>query len=203
VPSKLFAGGLAGAFDRATDEYIAAQELNADRPEALLSLGTLYARQGKLDHAEAEFNSALVVDPSYAPAAVNLADLYRAADREAAAEAVLRKALQRNPDQAVLPYALGLSLVRQKQNEKALGLFADAARIEPANARYAYVYAVALNDAGQTRAAIQTLESAIKAHPYDRDSLAALVSFWNQMGDPAKASIYLQRLRQLEPENQR
>jgi tetratricopeptide (TPR) repeat protein len=115
---------------------------------------------------------------------------------------LLRKALQRNPDDAVLLYALGLSLVRQKQNEKARGFFAAAWRIEPANARYAYVYAVALNDAGRTDAAIQTLTAAIKAHPYDRDSLAALVSFCNRAGRPAKASIYAQRLAHLEPGNQ-
>ena len=201
APPNIFSGGLAGAFDQATDEYIAAQELNADRPEALLSLGALFARQGKFDHAEAELKSALVLDPSFAPAAVNLADLYRALGREAEGDALLRKALQRNPDDAVLLHALGLSLVRQKQNEKALGLFASARRIDPANARYAYVYAVALNDAGRTSAAIQTLESAIKAHPYDRDSLAALVSFCNRAGEPAKASIYAQRLAQLEPGN--
>src|ERR1700693_1121790 len=63
---------------------------------------------------------ALTLYPSFAPAAVNLADLYRALGREAEGDAVLRKALQRNPDDAVLLHSLGLSLVRQKQNEKAL-----------------------------------------------------------------------------------
>ena len=202
APPNILSGDFARAFDQATDEYIAAQELNADRPEALLNLGALFAKQGKFDHAEAELKSALALDPSFAPAAVNLADLYRALGREAEGDALLRKALQRNPDDAVLFHAVGLSMVRQKQNEKALGFFAAARRIEPTNARYAYVYAVALNDAGQTNAAIQTLTSVIKAHPYDRDSLAALVSFYNRVGEPGKASIYAQRLAQLEPGNQ-
>jgi len=82
------------------------------------------------------------------------------------------------------------------------GVLAAAAHRAPGNARYVYVYAVALNDAGQTNAAIQTLTSVIKAHPYDRDSLAALVSFYNRVGEPGKASIYAQRLAQLEPGNQ-
>jgi tetratricopeptide (TPR) repeat protein len=202
APPNIFSGDLASAFDQATDEYIAAQELNADRPEALLNLGALFARQGKLDHAEAKLKSALALVPSFAPAAVNLADLYRTLGREAEGDALLRKALQRNPDDAVLLHSLGLSLVRQNQNERALGFFAASWRIEPANARYAYVYAVALNDTGQTNAAIQTLLSAIKAHPYDRDSLAALVSFCNRAGEPAKASVYAHRLAQLEPGDQ-
>jgi tetratricopeptide (TPR) repeat protein len=202
APPNVFSGELAGAFERATDEYIAAQELNADRPEALLNLGALFARQGKFDQAEAELKSALILDSSFAPAAVNLADLYRAVGREAEGDALLREALQHNPDDSVLLHALGLSLVRQKQNEKALGFFAAASRIEPANARYAYVYAVALNDLGRTGDAIQTLTGAIKAHPYDRDLLAALVSYCDRAGEPAKASIYAQRLAQLEPGKQ-
>ena len=94
----ILSGDLAGTFDQATDEYIAAQELNADRPEALLNLGVLFARLGKFDHAEAELKSALALDPSFAPAAVNLADLYRALGREAEADSLLRKTLQRNPE---------------------------------------------------------------------------------------------------------
>jgi Flp pilus assembly protein TadD len=199
---NILSGDLAGTFDQATDEYIAAQELNADRPEALLNLGVLFARLGKFDHAKAELKSALALDPSFAPAAVNLADLYRALRREAEADSLLRKTLQRNPDDAVLLHALGLSLVRQKQNEKAIEFFSAASRHEPANARYAYVYAITLNDAGRTNAAIQILTSAIQAHPYDRDSLAALVSFCNRAGEPGKASIYAQRLAQLGPGNQ-
>jgi Flp pilus assembly protein TadD len=91
-PPNILSGGLASAFDQATDEFIAAQELNADRPEALLSLAALFARQGKFDQAEAELKSALALDPSFAPAAVNLADLYRALNREAEGDALLREA---------------------------------------------------------------------------------------------------------------
>ena len=58
-----------------------------------------------------------------------------------------------------------------------------------------------MNRYGQARAAIETLERSIDVHPYDRDSLAALVNFLEQSGDPAKALIYAQRLDELEPEN--
>jgi len=72
APPNILSGDLANAFGQATDEYIAAQELNADRPEALLSAGALFARQGKLGHAEAELRSVLAPDPSFAPAAVRI-----------------------------------------------------------------------------------------------------------------------------------
>jgi predicted Zn-dependent protease len=92
-------------------------------------------------------------------------------------------------------------MVRQKRSVQALDLLGAAARGDPGNARYAYVYAIALNDAGKTSAAIETLESSIKAHPYDRDSLAAVANFLEQSGDPAKALTYANRLDGLEPGN--
>jgi tetratricopeptide (TPR) repeat protein len=92
-------------------------------------------------------------------------------------------------------------MVRQKQGRKALALFAAAAQLDPANARYAYVYAVALNDTGQTSTAIETLERNLKLHPYDRDSLTALVSFCDRVGKSLEALTYAQRLYELDPED--
>lgn len=201
LPADNFPADVAAAFSRATDEYISAQQLNADRPEAHLNLGVLYARENHFDKAEAELRAALSLDPSSAPAAVNLADLYRAQNRDEEGERILKDAISRSPNDASLEHALGLLLVRQKRGAQGLDLLAAAAHSEPGNARYVYVYAVALNGAGQTHAAIETLERSIKVHPYDRESLAALVSFFEQAGDPAKALTYAQRLDELEPGN--
>ena len=199
LPADNFPADVAAAFSRATDEYISAQQLNADRPEAHLNLGLLYARENLFDKAEVELKTALSLDPGFTPAAVNLADLYRAQNRDQEGERVLKEAIGRSPNDASLEHALGLLMVRQKRGAQGLDLLGAAARSDPGNARYVYVYAVALNGAGQTRAAIETLERSIKAHPYDRDSLAALVNFLEQSGDPAKALTYAQRLDELEP----
>jgi predicted CXXCH cytochrome family protein len=201
LPANNLPADDAAAFNRATDEYISAQELNADRPEAHMNLGLLYAKENRLDKAEAELKTSLSLDPSFAPGAVNLADLYRAQNRDDEGERVLKEALGRSPDDASLQHALGLLMVRQKHGAEALDLLGAASRSDPGNARYAYVYAIALNDAGKTATAISTLESSIKAHPYDRDSLAALASFMEQSGDSAKALTYANRLNDLEPDN--
>jgi Flp pilus assembly protein TadD len=89
-------------------------------------------------------------------------------------------------------------MVRQRQNQKALTRFAAAARLDPANARYSYVYAVALNDSGESIAAIETLERNLSAHPFDRDSLAALVSFCYRAGRSGEALTYARRLDELD-----
>ncbi len=200
LPADRLSQYVAAALSRATDEYVNAQQLNADRPEAHMNLGLLYARENHFDKAEAELKIALSLDPSFAPAAVNLADLYRGLNRDEEGGLVLKDAISHSPNDASLEHALGLLMVRQKSNA-ALDLLAAAARNEPANARYAYVYAVALNDAGRTGAAIETLEKSIKTHPYDRDSLAALVTFLQKAGDSVTALTYARRLDELEPGN--
>jgi tetratricopeptide (TPR) repeat protein len=199
VPANSLPADVGVAFKRAAEEYISAQQLNADRPEAHMNLGLLYVKENHLDKAEAELRTALSIDPSFAPGAVNLADLYRAQNRDDEGERVLKDSLSRSPDEPSLYEALGLLMVRQKRGARALERLGDAARGAPDNARYSYVYAIALNDAGKTRAAIETLESSIKAHPYDRDSLAALVNFLQQSGDIATALTYANRLDELEP----
>jgi tetratricopeptide (TPR) repeat protein len=189
------------ALNRALDEYVAAQQLNADRPESHLNLALLFVKQKKLPDAEAQLKEALSLDPSFAPAAVNLADLYRMQKRDAEGEATLRAALLRSPSDPSLLYALGLAMVREGQKAKALNLLAEAAKGDPSNPRYAFVYAVALNDAGESTAAIATLEGALKSHPYDRDSLGAIITCFAQAGDRKDALEYARRLYELEPDN--
>jgi len=201
TPSDSLLSPVATELSQAIDEYVAAQRLNADRPEAHLNLGLLHARQNQFDLAEAEFKLALSLDPTFVPATVDLADLYRSLNRDQAGERVLDDAIVQAPNDASLRYALGLLRVREKHNDKALDSLAAAAHLDPGNARYAYVYAIALNDRGQTNPAITTLEAAIQLHPYDRDSLTALVSFLKKSGDSAAELTYAQRLLELDPAN--
>jgi tetratricopeptide (TPR) repeat protein len=201
VPSNTFPSEGAVALRRAIDEYVAAQNLNADRPESHLNRGLLYAKQEKMNLAEGQLKTALEVDPSFAPAAVNLADLYRETNRDAEGEKILRAALRRAPKDAALREALGLLMVRQHHNAKGLDLLGAAARTDPSDSRYAYVYAIALNDSGQTPEAIETLKQSLKEHPYDRDSLGALISFLGHSAHPADALAYAQRLSELEPDD--
>jgi Flp pilus assembly protein TadD len=78
---------------------------------------------------------------------------------------------------------------------------AKAATLEPNNARYSYVYAVALQSSGQLDQAIKILEQAHKRRPADRSVLQALVSFEQGKGDIRSARIYAEQLYQLSPED--
>jgi Flp pilus assembly protein TadD len=189
------------ALERAMHDYVDAQQLNADRPESHLNLAVMFAKQKKLSDAEAQLKQALSLDPSFTPAAVNLADLYRTQHRDAEGETILRTTLLRSPSDPSLLYALGLLMVRQGQKAKALNLLAEAAKGDPDNPHYAFVYAVALNDTGEPAAAIATLETSLKTHPYDRDSLNALIAYLALAGNRKDALEYARRLYELEPGN--
>jgi predicted CXXCH cytochrome family protein len=188
-------------FERAAAEFIAAQRLNADRPEARSALGNFYARRGLAADAEAEFKAGLRLSPQYAPAAINLADLYRQLGRDGEGEGVLRAGIAASPRDAGLHHALGLTLTRLKRPNDSLGELRRASELEPERARYAYVYAVALHSAGRSDDAIEALKKNLARHPNDRDTLLALIAFNRDAGDTVSALGYAEQLNSLTPDD--
>jgi len=189
-------------YERAAEEFVAAQRFNADRPEARVTLGAFYVRRGRLAEAEAEYQAAIRLNPQFAGAAVDLADLYRQMGREVQAEEVLRVALERTPADAGVHHALGLSLVRLGRRDAALTHLQRASILEPENPRYAYVYAVALHSSGRVGDAMTVLKNALGRHPYDRDLLSALIAFSRDAGDKGAELGYAERLLRVDTDNE-
>jgi predicted CXXCH cytochrome family protein len=189
------------AFVKATEELVAAEMVDADRPEAHLNLGLLDLRRRQLAEAEGEYRTALRLDPNFVPALVNLADLDRARGMDEEGAEFLRKALAIEPDNADVRYSLGLYLVRKHDYPEALDLLRRAHELMPDNARYAYVYAVALNSGGAAGEALALLEETHRQHPADRNVLMALVSIARDNGDVAAALRHARALLGLDPGN--
>lgn len=190
------------AFEKALAEYEAGQLFNAERPESQANFGALHLARGKVEAARAAYSRALALDRSFVPAAISLAEIARGAGDEAGAEAILQKSLAENPDAGALAHALGLSLIRQKRLPEAMARLEQAARLAPDDARFAYVYGVALHESGAAQKARETLMRALSAHPFDRDILMALASYEAEAGDVAAALPYAERLAELEPADQ-
>ena len=190
-----------GIFARALSEYIAAQQFNADRPEAHGNLGNLHRARDELAAAESEFRAALKRDPTFLPAWVNLADMLRTTGQAGEATALLRQGLQQNPSAAELEHALGLALIRGGDRPQALKLLAAAAKHAPQQVRNAYVYAVAQHDTGDVAGALKTLEAARKQRPYERELLLALSNYRRERGELRAAAEAASVLRQLDPDN--
>ncbi|MBV8746268.1 MAG: HEAT repeat domain-containing protein, partial [Xanthobacteraceae bacterium] len=186
-------------FEHAAAEFVAAQRINADRPEARATLANFLVRQHRDAEAEAEYQAALRLSPRFAPAAVNLTELYRLLGRDADGEHVLRAAIAASPEDAGLHHALGLALTRLKQRDEALKELARATELEPDRARYVYVYAVGLYSAGRTDAARALLKQNAARHPDDREPLLALVSYSREAHDFATALTYAEQAARLMP----
>ena len=79
-------------------------------------------------------------------------------------------------------------------------LLAKAAELRDDEPRYAYVYAIALHDAGEMRRALDVLERAHERRPADRDILVALVEYYREAGDSEGAAAWARPLAEQSPE---
>jgi len=189
------------AFRAALAEYVAVQRYNADRGEGHMNLALLEIRRGNGLLADDHLLRAIATDPTFVPAYVQLAELYRARRDEAKAAATLRHALERNPESALAHHALGLSLIRQRKLASAVDELRRAVELEPDNARYGFVHAVALEQTGHQPAAVQALDAVLKHHPYDPDALSAAAGWALRDGDRQAALGHLMTLRALRPDD--
>jgi len=187
------------ALDRAMEEWRQAQLVDADRAEAHLNLGALHAELGQLQDAEREYKLAIALSPRLPVAYVNLADLYREDKREGDAERVLRRGIELAPRNADLQHAMGLLLVRGRQLADALAFLQRAAALAPDAPRYGYVYAVALNSAGQGTQAIDVLKKLHERFPGDTDILVALANYSSDAGYLPAALDYARELVAMAP----
>ena len=198
VPGQSLSVQESQALEAAFAEFEAAQRANADRPEARIALGAFFARRGMPTVAETEYRAAMALLPSFVPAYLNLSDLYREAGRDDEVTAVLDAGLKQSPADASLAHAYGLLRVRQGRLSDALVWLERAARAAPENPRYAYVQAIALHEAKQSRAALGVLEKALDRFPNDRSLLGALAEYSNELGDAGRARRYRERLDRLQ-----
>jgi len=128
----------------------------------------------------------------------NLADLNRMRGLDQEGVDLLRKAVAIDPNNADIHHSLGLALVRQHNYADAIPELRQASELAPDNARYAYVYAIALNSIGAGASAMELLENTHKRHP-DRDTLLALVSIARETSDFATALTHARELVALYP----
>ena len=187
--------------DLALAEYRGAFEIQSDRAESHYNLGLLHQRLGDLKEAEEAYLKALEIAPYSMLAYVNLADLYRAQGRGTEGEKLLRSGLKIDASSAPLQHSLGLLLVRMQRRSEALDWLQKAAENQLDQARYSYVYGVALQSLGQPQRALLVLRNAHARHPGDPDLLLGLVTVARQEGQLKIALNYARKLLELSPGN--
>ncbi len=137
-------------FVRSTRDFVDAQRIQLDRPEAWVALADHAAATEDIDVALERYEHAIRMEPRAVRARVNMADTLRRAGDDERGRRVLEDGIALEPDAAALHHSLGLLYVRQREMASALDALERAVALEPGNARYRYVLDVARSELGET-----------------------------------------------------
>ncbi|MCU4676243.1 multiheme c-type cytochrome [Catenovulum sp. 2E275] len=181
------------------DEYEAILKLSEEAPSTLVALANLAMQKGNLKLAEHYYQTALKITPEYIPALLNLADIYRSQGLVEKEQSLIQGALEFMPEASSVQHAYGLFLIRSKQYNQSIPYLKAAATLPDAQPRYAYVYAVALDNVMQTSRAIEALKVANQRWPNQYDLLATQILFMEKVGLTAYISEPLAQLAKIAP----
>ena len=203
IPRQQLDAQWLGPLDVAVKEYIAVQSLSLDMPGARLNLAVMYQNTGNISLAEDQYRGALKLDPDFSPARLNLAQMLAVQGRVRDAQSVLKDGLTRVPAIGEMQYALGLLLAQDGQTKDAVVALQKAARLLPLRARVQYNLGLAYQQTGQTKAAEQALLAAARVDESDPDVIYALAAFYFHGQRLKEARIWVDKLRQVQPGDQR
>jgi len=173
---------------KVTEEYHQGLLFSADRPESQVALAQFYSEKSLLQKAESAYKQALVLQPQYVPAYINYAHFLQQSHREKQAFTIIQSGLKATND-ASLYHALGLWYVRNNDQQQGLGNLQKAAKFNADNARFQYVYAIAMAEK-QPKQAIAILEASLQKHSGHIETLGALASYYHKLGDDVNAMRY-------------
>jgi predicted CXXCH cytochrome family protein len=187
------------AFDKAIAEYEAVQLSLQERAEANLNLAMLYQANGNTAKVEHYLRTAVDRDPDFLPAFITLVQWMESNQQGKEAYGLLADRIKQQPKIALLQFTQGLALVRNNRPDAALKALREANRLEPEDARFAYVLALSLQDQGDIRAARLLLESTLATHPENRDVRMALVALLRDEGQVPKMKEVIEGLKAINP----
>ncbi|MDP5033303.1 tetratricopeptide repeat protein [Paraglaciecola sp.] len=181
------------------EEYQQSLLLTADFPNSQISLAHIAMAKGKPTDAQRHFEQALKIAPHLPVAMLAYADFWRQMANSEKEQAVLARAVKINPDFADVLHQYGLYFVRQKQYNQAAKWLVAAAKLNDAQAYYAYVAASALDTIGRTKEAVNLLLEANQRWPNQLDLLFSLGLYADKTKDANSIQEALKTLTVLLP----
>jgi tetratricopeptide (TPR) repeat protein len=135
-------------------------DLDPKSPSRRFYLGALYEDSGDKTRAMELYRAVIADDPKHALALNNLAALLTETDAKAAV-AYARRAVEVMPQSAPVEDTLGWALLKAGQPREAVVALGTAARLQPDDPKAHYRLAIAQKEAGELKAARQSLERAL------------------------------------------
>lgn len=182
---------------KAFDEYKKILLFTAERPETQLSLALFYTQRKMPEKAKKAYVEALRLQPKFVPAYINYSNFLLQEGESQKAFVVLKKGLDIVPQIAILHHALGLWYIRNKEKAKAIRELKKSVELVSDNARFSYVYAVAIGEE-DPKEAIRILEEVYLKHTGDMQVVSGLVYYTKTIGDTAKSEMYEKKLKALQ-----
>ena len=180
------------------DEYRSALSVSSGQVETQLALADLALNIGDASGAESHFIQALRMEPNHPTVLLQYSDFLRSVQRDGDAAGYLKYAIEIFPDNASAHHSYGLWLIRQHKPDEALPYLRRATEYEGTTARYAYVYAVALETLGRLEVALSQIVGARTSWPNDMDLLTTEIRLRQRTGDTASIPKLGEELRMLQ-----
>ncbi|MHC1778016.1 MAG: tetratricopeptide repeat protein [Lentimicrobium sp.] len=187
------------AFQSALDEYRLSLEYGADFPSGRYSLGNYYSKLKNDAKAEENFKEALAIDNLFYPARINLGILYYQQGKTDPAATLFRELVAYHPDITDGYYYLALLYAEQNQPQEAIELLETATRLPGNNPRVFYNLGLLYQMNGENDKSESTFLKGLETDPANFDILYALFVFHMNRNNPAKAAIYVDRLKSWYP----
>ena len=172
---------------KAIARFEAADRIYRGRPDATVTLGSLYARAGNVEKAEAAYRATLEIvrgpaaaeldaeakaewAEQEATAAIRLAELLSQSGRTEEALEVHRALVERQPDNGQARSALATALAAAGQNEEAAGIYEQVLGDDDLDDIALFNTGVGLYQAQQFELAARAFEKSIEKNPSARDT---------------------------------
>ncbi len=170
-------------------------------------LGIVYFNLGRIDESREQYRLAIRLqrNPLQAgEARMQLAEIEHELGHNDEAEKLYREVIATEKAYAPAYYRLGLMLAENDANlPEAAKMLAEAAQLEPKNARVHYNLGIAWQRMGRPGDAEDALYKAWELEPQSVDYLRALVILYSQNEDWANAAQFAEKLAKLDPRFQR
>lgn len=171
------------AFDNALEILLKANEVSMWRGESALNQSMTYLKLGRQQKAIDSLKHGIAVDPYFEPNHVNLAEIYRSLGQSEMEAKTLAYGLTKNPKSAILYYARGMHLIREKRKVDSIKAFRQAVKFSPENVQYIYVYFVALDSVAKTKKALRELKLVLSRYDFHPKLLQLGLNFARKLND--------------------
>jgi tetratricopeptide (TPR) repeat protein len=163
-------------------------------------LGSLYAQQKDLTHAQEEFASAIHLNPDLASAHLHLGLVMQAQDQKGGTSEMMQAA-RLAPQNAVIALEFGKALAADGKDEQAIPVFRHALELDADSIEASYQLALALQRTNKVLEAIILLKKVVAVEPNNAEAMTNLGMALSQAQQAKDAVPVLQRSISLAPES--